>query len=70
MTELNFAELTVELLPARTTLAGLNAIGGNGGNGGTAILSGIALGLLNSGNVTASASNGGSGGSAANVIGG
>ncbi len=66
----------VELLPARTTLTAGGgpvgtATGGSGGNGGGLnVLSGIAVGILNSGPVVASAGQGGQGGSAANVFGG
>lgn len=70
MSQVSFTDLEsqhIEFLPARTTLTGGGtAIGGAGGNGGTTIIGGIGIGILNAGNVTGASSNGGSGGSAVN----
>ncbi|MGH3613604.1 MAG: hypothetical protein ACRDRK_13640 [Pseudonocardia sp.] len=75
MSELNFAAFDVELLPARTTMTvNSTANGGTGGGGG------IGIALLNNVNILPIASqieqgdvnagSGGTGGSAASVLGG
>lgn len=73
MSDLNFTNLDVELLPARTTMVVSSATGGAGGAGTTGILGGnilnINLAILGNATQTNVAGAGGPGGDAASVVG-
>ena len=70
---MNFTNLDVELLPARTTMVLSSAVGGAGGAGTTGIAGGnilnINLALLGNAEQTNIAGAGGGGGDAASVVG-